>query len=145
MLLDVDEVIVPRFVEMIVPSIYLLSISLLIYLSIYPSIYLSVYLSTHLSIYLLIYLFILIIMILLREEESWGKMMEKASSPAFHKHCIIIFRSCHSFMHKSFSVGFTQTLIAPSYCDHMISSSRLKWTPRSSPTGNSPTSTSSTT
>ena len=47
MLLDVDEVIVPRFVEMIVPSMYLLSISLLIYLSIYPSIYLSTHLPTH--------------------------------------------------------------------------------------------------
>ena len=82
-----DEVIVPRFVEMIVLSIYLLSISLLIYL--------SIYLSIRLSIYLLIYLLILIIMILLREEESWGEMMEKARPPAFHKHVIVSSSSDH--------------------------------------------------
>ena len=48
MLLDVDEVIVPRFVEMIVLSIYLLSIYLLVYLPVFlSSIYLSTRLSTH--------------------------------------------------------------------------------------------------
>ena len=62
-----------------------------IYLSTHLSIYLSIYLSTRLSIYLLI----LIIMILLREEESWGKMMEKARPPAFHKHVIVSSSSDH--------------------------------------------------